>query len=183
MDAGAGVPVTVDSSDLAALARKLSAVSADSPKAFKQAISSVARASKTETKRAASAIYNVPQKRVDEGLNVQQTTDSVRIIGKRKPVTLRAYGAKQTKKQGIFVTVFRERGRKRIAGGFSPLKFGGVPFVRSGAKRLPIEALYGPSVADMLKNDNVFTPLQERLVVRARAELERRITRELARRG
>lgn len=175
--------MTVESPDLRALARRLQRVSSDAPKAFKQAISSVARASKTETKRAASAIYNLPQKRVDDGLNVQQTTDSVRIVGKRKPVTLRAYGAKQTKKQGIFVTVFRERGRKRISGGFSPLKFKGVPFVRAGKKRLPIEALYGPSVADMLRNDKVFTPLQERLILRARNELDRRISRELARRG
>lgn len=174
------MPVSVDSPDLKALVRKLGTVSKDAPKAFSQALSSVARASKTESKRAASAHYNVAQKRVEEGVSVRQQQGVVVIKAARKPITLRSYGARQTP-AGVRVTVIRGGGRKLIRSGFSPAKFNGTPFKRLGRSQYPIAPLTGPSVADMLNKKEVYEPLGARLIVRAEGELTRRITRELAR--
>lgn len=176
------MPVSVNASDLTRLVRQLGSVARNTPREFAQTIASVGRASKTETKRASAAVYNAPQSRIDQGLKVRTTTDSVLIEGKRKTLTLKSFKPRQTKK-GVLVTVIKSRGRKRIKGGFSPTKFNGVPFIRLGSKRFPIAPIQGPSVADMLNNKDVFTPLQERLVLRARNELDRRITRALKNRG
>ena len=176
------MPVKIDVGDLNRLVRRLGVTANDAPKEFVQTLISISRAAKTEAKRAASAIYNAPQKRIEDGLRVRTTPDAVLILGRKKPLTLKAFKPRQTKK-GVVVTVIKANGRKRIAGGFSPPKFGGVPFFRLLDKRFPIVPIPGPSVADMLNNDKVFTPLQGRLLNRARNELDRRITRALKNRG
>jgi hypothetical protein len=176
------MPIAVKSPDLTALARRLGAVSKDAPKAFAQATVSVSRASKTETKRAANEVYAAAQGRIADGISVSGTSGTVTIRTRKKPLTLRAFGARQTRR-GVVVTVIRSRGRKLIKGGFSPAKFGGVPFKRLGRSQYPIAPLTGPSVADMLDNPKVYTPLQARLIERGRSELNRRLLRELGARG
>lgn len=173
------MPVVVESPDMVALVRRLGSVSKDAPKAFQQTLSTVARASKTETKRAAVVEYNLSQKRVDEGTKVSQKDGAVVIRASRKPITIRSYGARQTK-NGVVVKVLKSGGRKTIRDGFSPVKFNGVPFRRLGRSQYPIAPIVGPSVADMLNNPKVYGPLGKRLVVRASDELNRRITRALA---
>lgn len=172
----------VDTRSVEALSRRLRAVAQDSPRAFKQAIQSVSRIAKTEAKRASAGPYNVAQGRVADGLVIRSTDDSVVIRGSKRPLTLCAFGARQTR-AGVVVTVFRQAGRKLIRKGFSPAKFNGVPFARSGESRYPIRALTGPSVADMLNNESVSKPFGVVLSDRAKAEIDRRISRELARRG
>lgn len=172
--------IKIASPDLAKLSRRLATVASDSPIAFRQATQSVQRASNTETKRAAAAIYNLPQKRIADDVTVtSDAASNVRIRARKRPPTLAAYGGRMTRR-GYSVTVFKERGRivlgRKV---FAPQKFGNVPFERRGKERLPIDVLYGPSAADMLNNPKVFTPLQERLILRARTELDRRITRAL----
>lgn len=176
------MPIAVKSPDLTALARRLGAVAKDAPKAFAQATISVSRASKTETKRAAAEVYAAAQGRIADGISVSDTSGTVTIRTRKKPLTLRAFGARQTKR-GVVVTVIRSSGRKLIRSGFSPAKFNRVPFKRLGRSQYPIAPLTGPSVADMLNNPRVYTPLQERLVERGRSELNRRLLRELAGRG
>jgi hypothetical protein len=174
------MPVTVESPDMVALVRKLGTVSKDAPKAFQQTLSTVARASKTEAKRAAVVEYNLSQKRVEDGLVIRQENGAVVIVGRRKPITIRSYGARQTKKKGVIVKVLKSGGRESIRDGFSPVKFNGVPFRRLGKSQYPIAPIVGPSVADMLNNAKVYDPLGKRLIVRASDELNRRITRALA---
>jgi hypothetical protein len=69
-----------------------------------------------------------------------------------------------------------------IRKGFTPAKFGGVPFRRVGSARLPIKVLYGPSVAAMLRNREISERFVVRQAIRAREELTRRIFRELDKR-
>lgn len=101
------MPVSVDSPDLKALVRKLGTVSKDAPKAFSQALSSVGRAGKTETKRAASAHYNVAQKRVEEGVSVRQQQDAVVIRAARKPITLRIRRAPDARRRARYGNSWR----------------------------------------------------------------------------
>lgn len=176
------MPVTVNATDVQQLAARLGRIAKDAPTAFRQALLSIGRAAGTEARRAATAVYNIKQSDIAERMRVDANQSFVRITGRKKPFTLRAYGARLTRK-GVAARVFKGGKRETFRRGFMPRKFGDVPFQRLTAKRLPIEPLYGPSVADMLNNAKVTTPLQERLLGRARAELDRRITRELRRRG
>lgn len=177
------MPVTVNATDVQRIAAQLGRVAKDAPRAFARAMVSIGRAAGTETRRAATAVYNVKQADVSERMRVDVSPIFVLITGRKKPFTLHRYGARQTRK-GIAARVFRGGRRETFRRGFFPPKFGGkVPFERLTEKRFPIDVLYGPSVADMLNNPKVVTPLQEKLLGRARAELTRRISRELARRG
>lgn len=172
--------IRTDSVGIGNLARDLARVAADAPKVFAQAASSVARASNTEGKREITAVYGIKQSRVAEGLRSVAKGSDVITTGKVKGITLQSFGGRQTTKG--YSAAVRKGSRKLIRGGFTPKKFGGVPFKREGAASLPIKVLYGPSVASMLRNREVSERLIVRQSIRARDELTRRIFRELDRR-
>ena len=188
------MPVSVDASDLTRLVRKLGSVARNTPREFSQTIKSVGRASRTETKRAASDVYNTTKTRIDKGLRVDTTADTVIIGGKKNPLTLASFKPKaigrrkkgrsnkgQAQRVGAIVTIIKQNGVKRLAR--KVFWVGKLPFERIGDRRYPIAPVPAPSVADMLIKPSVFTPLQQRLVLRARNELDRRITRALKNRG
>ena len=169
--------IKADTAGIGNLARRLQAVAQDAPRVFAQAASSVARASKTEAKREITAVYGLPQKRVDEGLAARAVGTDIITTASAKGVTLQSFGGRQTKR-GYSAAVLRGR-RQVIRKGFTPAKFGGVPFKRVGTERLPIKVLYGPSVAAMLRNREISERFVVRQAIRAREELTRRIFREL----
>lgn len=169
--------IKADGTGIGNLARDLAALVSDVPKTFKQATSSVARASKTEAKREITAVYGIKQSRVDEGLKVSSENYTVTTTGKARGVTLQSFGGRQTARG--YSAAVRKGQRKVIRGGFTPTKFGGLPFKRVGAARTPIRVLYGPSVAGMLRNREVSERFIVRQSIRARDELTRRIFREL----
>lgn len=170
--------IKADVTGIGTLARDLQKVARDAPKVFAQAASSVARASKTEAKREITAIYALKQSRVDQGLKVSSSGYVVTTTAQAKGITLQSFGGRWLPKRGYSAAVRKGR-RTIIKGGFTPAKFGGVPFKREGAARLPIKVLYGPSVASMLRNKEVSERFIVRQSIRARDELTRRIFREL----
>lgn len=172
--------IKADTAGIGNLARRLQAVAQDAPRVFAQAASTVARASKTEAKREITAVYGLPQKRVDDGLRSYARGADIITTASAKGVTLQSFGGRQTK-HGYSAAVLRGR-RQVIRKGFTPAKFGGVPFKRVGTERLPIKVLYGPSVAAMLRNREISERFVVRRAIRAREELTRRIFRELDKR-
>jgi len=172
--------IKADTAGIGNLARRLQAVAQDAPRVFAQAASTVARASKTEAKREITAVYGLPQKRVDDGLRSYARGADIITTASAKGVTLQSFGGRQTKR-GYSAAVLRGR-RQVIRKGFTPAKFGGVPFRRVGTERLPIKVLYGPSVAAMLRNREISERFVVRQSIRAREELTRRIFRELDKR-
>ena len=172
--------IKADTAGIGNLARRLQAVAQDAPRVFAQAASTVARASKTEAKREITAVYGLPQKRVDEVLRSYASGTDIITMASAKGVTLQSFGGRQTKR-GYSAAVLRGK-RQVIRKGFTPAKFGGVPFRRVGTERLPIKVLYGPSVAAMLRNREISERFVVRQSIRAREELTRRIFRELDKR-
>lgn len=171
--------IKADATGIGNLARRLQSVARDVPRVFAQAASSVARASTTEAKREITAIYGATQKRVGEGLRSYASGSDVITKGAGKSVTLQSFGGRQTARG--YSAAVRRGARKVIRGGFTPPKLAGLPFKREGAERMPIKVLYGPSVATMLRNREVSERFVVRQSIRARAELTRRIFRELDR--
>lgn len=187
--------IKADQASLQKLSRRLAFASKDAPKAIAQALSDVARASKTEAKKAAADVYNLPSGRILQDLSSKRDDDSVTITGargQRGPLLL-TYGAKESG-SGLAVTVIKANGKKTIKSGFieNGLTGGPVSFVREGSKRKmtagryvgknrqPLRALRGPSVANMLENEKVFEVIGERFSVRAVTIFSRRLQRALA---
>lgn len=180
------MPVKVELADVTTLVRRLALASSNAPKAFRDTVVSVGKATKTEGTRAASAKYNVSTRRVGQDLWVDTTRDAVKMTAKKKPITLKSYGAKPIEKigrrnVGVVVSVMRDKGPKQIRKNvFWIKKAKGVPFKRiKGAKRYPIGPVPGPSAADMMQNKSVYEPFQKAQTERATKELNRQIRRAL----
>ena len=81
-------------------------------RAFSQAASSVARASKTEAKREITAVYGLPQKRVDDGLRSTRSGTDIITTASAKGVTLQSFGGRQRPRAGYSAAVLRGAGAR-----------------------------------------------------------------------
>lgn len=190
--------IEVRSKDLGRLAADLERASKNFQRDKKRAITSAARASRTQVTREASAIYNVSTRRIGQDVSVRNHPDGFTLTGDARTVTFAAFGAKQIgkpgKSQGVRVTVIRAEGQKTVRSGFVATGLSGnkLPFTRTGrqkisplrgryagtkAKREPIRALTGPSVADMMNNELVFEKVESFAFNRLGAEISRQLAR------
>lgn len=103
----------------------------------------------------------------------QQIGATVRLT-KTKRISLKEFGARQTKK-GVSYRISKTEGRKTIRSAFMVDKLGGHVFTRVGKSRLPIAKKHGPSPW------GVFTGKQLRpaIVAMAQAELKKQIERRI----
>lgn len=187
----------VSGDGIKALALRLARASKDAEKDFRQAVGTMARAAKTETKRASAKVYNVSQTRIEKDVRVTSDANAVTITGYKRSITFNSYGFVATA-TGLRGSLFKSGKRHTFKSGFKAPGLAGnvngfhlVPFWRVGPKRKmrkgryagklrqPLESLHGPSVADMLKNDKVSEPLTTQLLGRAASELRRRISRAI----
>lgn len=180
----------LDSKAIIEQGRRYALATLESPKEFDRAKQSVRRAAGTESKRAVVAIYNLKAGRAGEDIKTQTTPAGVAVSGGNKPITLLSYGFTQNS-SGLRGRVFKAGSVSSIKSGFINRGLGGglVPFRREGEKRRqkagryagkmrqPIRGLYGPSVADAMKNQTVSSDMRERILGRAGAELRRRLLR------
>jgi hypothetical protein len=191
------MPVTVESPDLREMLRTLQAASKDAPKAFKLALNASRRVAKKDSAVQSAKVYNVGEKRIEKDLKLKPIDGfEFVIIGQkgRRPPSLLQYGAEQNA-QGLVVSVIKSRGRRLIKSGFIATSPNGnrLPFIRFGPKRImkkgryegklrqPLFALYGPSVADMLINNEVYNPIHDRFIGLVSEELTKRISRAIKR--
>lgn len=191
------MPVKVESPDLAQMLRTLQAASKDAPKAFKLALNASRRIAKKDSASQSAKVYNVEEKRIAKDLRPKEIDGFTFVIigGKgRRPPSLLAYGAEQNAR-GLLVTVKKKRGPRLIRPAFIANGWNGnrLPFLRFGPKRVmkkgryqgklrqPLFALYGPSVADMLTNNEVYNPIHARFIEIVSEDLTKRITRAIKR--
>lgn len=192
------MPIVVESRQLTALQRQLDAVAKDSRRSMGRALSSTQRATVTETGRALAENYTAGSRRIKSNTRASKvnTQDlSFTITGLRKPIQLQEYKHKASKRAGVSAQVRKTEGFKRIPTAFkaSAGNFGGG----GGSKarvfqrqrlagggqvgRMPIVVLFGPSVADMLNNEQVVSRIGGFALNKLTAEIVRQI--EVAFRG
>lgn len=187
----AGVTLSIDTSGLARLERRLRDAGARGEREFAQGMASVRRATGTEAKRAIVVVYNLSQRRVAEDLFIAaKGALGFAITGRRKPISFGSYGARASGR-GVRVSVTRGK-TTVIAPGFAAPAPGGnqlfwkrsgeAPRVMTqgayrGREREPIQPLFGPSVADHLANDAVRARLERFFVSKLTAEIQRRLAR------
>lgn len=197
--------VKVESVDLTALVRRLEAASDNAPRDIKRALGTQRRAVPTEAVRAIRGVYNIKAERVRESLQVgavEASTYSVTLTGGKAGIGLRNFGARQIGNRnigrkgtgfggrrgyadGVKVQVLKAKPPEILRHAFMSKRAKPVVFQRvsPSVPRLPIEPLFGPSVADMLNNPAVFADLSARFIDRATRELNRLITNAVERRG
>ncbi len=164
-----------------ALVARFEAAGKDARKELGRALVSSQRAAKAEFTRATRLVYNVKVASFQANLNVTEKDEarlSYKVIGSNKGITVASFGARQTKR-GLTFQTRKDGGKKLIKSGFFPSSGNksAVPFKRDGEKRLPISAVYGPSVADMINSQLVQRPALDKTKERLNAEIEKRINR------
>lgn len=155
----------IDARALDGLIDRLGRSSKDLLTDIKRARADIRRAAGTEAKRSAAAVYLLNQGRIAQDLRVSDTELGVEVTGTKKPPTLLAYGATRVK-SGLAVRVLRGGQRSILKRAFVVERLK-LPFERVGKPRTPIRVLYGPSVADALKNEKVLAPLNQAITARA----------------
>jgi hypothetical protein len=178
--------------------RTLQAASKDAPKAFKLALNASRRVAKKDSAVQSAKVYNIGEKRIEQDLTAKPIEGyEFKIIGRKRKrgPSLVAYGAEKDAR-GLAVKVIKKRGRKIIRAAFIAKGAGGsnlLAFKRSGSKRImkagrykgklrqPIKSRYGPSVADMLINNEVYNPIHDRFIGLVSEDLTKRISKAIKR--
>lgn len=169
------------SRELGDLARKL-------PQVQERAVGTLRRRLPVEARRDIQGEYNVRADRVRKDLSVRTGGDGIALVGHFRGIGLRNFRARQVRR-GVTSAIFRGARRSLDEGAFmTPLLGGGVHAVqRAGAKRVmtkgryvgksrqPLEVLYGPTLAQMLRKGR----RPERLADFARTTLRAEVNRQL----
>jgi hypothetical protein len=190
----------IDARALDRLAARFAAAGAKGPQEIQRAVTSVRRATGTESRRAVSASYNLPQRYIGTVQTIKPAGPlGFTISGRNKPIPATAYGGRALARGGVAVAF--ARGRRIVIedafkgaapqGGDKLWRRTGQAKTRptkgryAGAKflREPIDVLTGPSAADHLNNSTVRARLDGFFVRRLNNEVNRRLARLLARRG
>jgi hypothetical protein len=185
--------ILIERGQLANLERRLTLAAGGTGREVERAVISVQRATFTESKRAITAVYNLPQSRVAGPLSVRTAANRRGFVvsGNPRPITFVSYGARALTRGGVSVAIFRGK-RRNLPGGFKARSPQGTDlfWIRTGQPkrrmtrgryagqvREPIRPLTGPSVADHLNNDDVRGRIVRFFRARMTSELRRRITR------
>jgi len=138
------------------VAQQLNAVPARILQAQKRALGTMRRRLATEAKRDIGAEYNLKAGRIAAGLVVRNQADGVALIGRSRGINAVEFGATWSRRMKGGARYRIKRGGDRsghdgafIATGRSNNR---LVFVRAGTRRLPLQAVYGPSVGQMLKH-------------------------------
>lgn len=185
------MPIVIDTRELQALQKQLAGSSKNIRRDMGRALSSTQRATRTEATKAAAASYTTSTRQI--GANVRASkvnTDglSFTLTGLKTPIGLQHYRHTASRRNGVVASVKKGGPSARLPSAFkaSVSKFGGGGsskriFMRArlpgGGQvgRLPIQALFGPSVADMFANPI----LQDRVGTFALKKLTIEITRQI----
>lgn len=172
---------TVDlSSIFAAEAARLARARKGASVVVQRAAGTLARRLPVQARRDMQDEYNLTTARINAGLDVRRDGSSaIVLIGRKRGIGLIEFGGRWRRGQPDGATA-----RKRNAE--SPAVYGGTfiatgrngnrqIFERTTRARLPLRALYGPSIADMLKN----AARRERLADFAQTVLVTEINRQL----
>lgn len=145
--------VKFDLTSVLACRRNLMALGNSLATVEQRALGTLHRRLEAEAKRDIRKEYNVPASRLAKDIRVYRTSAGVRITGKFRGIGRINFGARQTSR-GVSSEMIRGN-RKVDAGSFmATLRNGNRHVVqRTRATRLPLETLYGPTVAQMLRKD------------------------------
>lgn len=137
-------------------AARLAQTQDDIDRVMSRAIGTLARRLPAQAKRDIKDEYNLPSSRISAGLSVRREDDAVVLIGRKRGIGLIEFGGRWQGRKAPGATARRRNdgGAETYTGSFIAKMLGGNRQIveRTTRKRLPLRVLYGPSIADMLKN-------------------------------
>lgn len=185
--------ITIDANEFTRLGNVLAAIGdTDTKRAIVRALNHTGSKAYTQVKRAMVGQTGMPYGVVNKGVkrklahtgSASGTGGSMEfvIIGTGKPLSLKYFKARQTRK-GVSAAPWNVRrifpGTFNTGGSFEKGRvsvLGGHVFKRTSAKRGPLEKLYGPGIANELIKDEVKATFE-----RVASELPDRLSHEIER--
>ncbi len=156
-----------------AASRNLLTLSRTLDQVERRAIGTLRRRWPVEARRDIQSQYALPAGRINQDLKFRESANGVRLTGAFRGIGLMNYGARQTR-QGVSYAIFK--GQRRVERGafLARLRNGNTQAVkRVGKARLPIQTLYGATVAQMLRKGDRPERLADFAVGLLGAEFER----------
>lgn len=147
--------VTFDLSGIRRVAERVADTRKKAETALQRSKSTVARRIVPEVRRDMQTEYNLTATRINKGLTAKQTPDGVELFGSGRGVGLIEFGGKHSRRQAGASAQARKDESRHVYGGtfIAKGKSGNRQiFTRTRKSRLPIEPLYGPSIAGMLRS-------------------------------
>ncbi|MGN6518767.1 MAG: phage tail protein [Dokdonella sp.] len=121
-----------------------------------RAVSTLLRRLPVEARRDIQAEYNLPARRISSYLSARRGDGYVELVGQKRGIGLINFGGRWggRKTEGAVATVRNSEGASVYGGTFiATLLHGNRQIVeRETKKRFPLRTLYGPSIAQMLRN-------------------------------
>lgn len=137
-------------------ASRIGDIAAGSDKAVSRAAGTLARRLPVQARRDIQTEYNLKAGRIKDGLSVTRGSGFVELRASKRPIGLIEFAGKwgRRKSPGAVAKVYRAQPRHNYGGTFiANLRGGNRQIVaRIGKGRLPLKVLYGPSIANMLRN-------------------------------
>lgn len=168
------MPVAFDLTAIIAEAARVRGFAGDLGKVKQRTIGTLARRLPVIARRDIQQEYNLPASRINEGLVTRATGGMVELTGKKRGIGFVAYGARDTRRKGVVVTIVRGK-REQWSDAFIARGRGGnlQAFVRQTKKRLPIQSLYGTSIATALRKPERQQRIRDAVADVLRAEIDR----------
>lgn len=160
----------------------------DARTAAMHAINRATAAGKVAATREVVKLYTVKRAKINERVTTSRASVGnleASVSWRGRPIGLADFQVNPSKPQPtlrpvLSANVLKSTGLKPVPGAFlANVRSGLRAFERSGSSRLPIEALYGPSVPEMLGNESVVEAIETRANEVLEARLEHEITRML----
>lgn len=126
-------------------------------KALNQALQVATTKLRTRLSREIRQVYTVKAGDISKSVTIRRISNGRMLIYTGRMIGLDKFGVRSKKvstprgkRTGATVQVRKDRGRKLVKQGF--MAKGKLVFQRTGDERLPIERLFGPSIAHMAGN-------------------------------
>lgn len=156
------IDISVPERQLNAIEQQLEHIPRQTPHIVRRALNRSLTTMQTAAKKEVRTRYHIKAGDIQSHLTSEKATTSnlqVRLAGKGSAIPLDRFKyspktANPKRKKAINVAV-KKNGNKALPGAFLTDLSGNKIFKRLGKKRLPIERLYGPSVPQMMENENI----------------------------
>lgn len=164
--------------------KKLATIPNGIEKAANRAINRTATSARAIVAREISKQYYVKITDIKKTIQLRRSNRkslSAELISRGGVIALSKYKVsprgvqhRGSKNRPLRVAVKKGAGKKTIGSAFiAQFKSGHVGVVhRKGKRRFPLQELYGPSIPQMLKNENVIGPVKEQTATRLQKEFE-----------
>lgn len=185
------ISITLRGDDVEKARRVLGHLGDKARPAIVRAVNRAVQGVTTDAGQMARQAYNVRSGDVKQSFSLTRASVSNLFgaaVSKGRVLSLRSFSpspspGKRRPSVGLSVVVKRSTGRAKIAGTFwgqMPSRDVASVFRRLGKDRLPIEKLFGPSVPQMLGNQNVIERIQAKAADRFGANLDHEVNRLFA---